>query len=103
MGTQLQSISLEEIHFIFNCDQYHLRIFIFNMSCRSRSELLKSKLGKRSIEKKKTFSFGHCPNKGGGGLTMPEFFGPFSRSAFLVNKKNLFLQKCQCIELLTVF
>ena len=34
---------------------------------------------------------------------MPEFFGPFSRSAFLVNKKSLFLQKCQCIELLTVF
>ena len=33
---------------------------------------------------------------------MPEFFGPLSRSAFLVNKKSLFLQKCQCIELLTV-
>ena len=32
---------------------------------------------------------------------MPEFFGPLSRSAFLVNKENLFLQKC--IELLTVF
>ena len=40
---------------------------------------------------------------GAGGLTMPEFFGPFSRSAFLVNKKSPFLQKCQCIELLTVF
>ena len=39
----------------------------------------------------------------GGGLPMPEFFGPFSRSAFLVNKISLFLQKCQCIELLTVF
>ena len=49
-----------------------------------------------------TFSFGHCPNKGVG-LPMPEFFGPFSKSAFLVNKKSLFLQKCQCIELLTVF
>ena len=58
-------------------------------------------LGKGSIEKK-TFSFGHCPNKGGG-LPMPEFFGPLFRSAFLVNKKSLFLQKCQCIELLTVF
>ena len=34
---------------------------------------------------------------------MPEFFGPLFRSAFLVNKKSLFLQKCQCIELLTVF
>ena len=57
-------------------------------------------LGKTSI--KKTFSFRHCPNKGGG-LPMPEFFGPLSKSAFLVNKKSLFLQKCQCIELLTVF
>ena len=41
--------------------------------------------------------------RGGGGLPMPEFFGPFSRSPFLVNKKSLFLQKCQCIELLNVF
>ena len=40
---------------------------------------------------------------GGEGLPMPEFFGPFSRSAFWVNKKSLCLQKCQCIELLTVF
>ena len=52
--------------------------------------------------KKKTFSLGHCPNEGGG-LPMAEFFGPFSKSAFLVNKKSLFLQKCQCIDLLTVF
>ena len=27
-----------------------------------------------------------------------EFFGPLFRSAFFVNKKSLFLQKCQCIE-----
>ena len=39
----------------------------------------------------------------GGRLPMPEFFGPLSKSAFLVNKESLFLQKCQCIELLTVF
>ena len=32
---------------------------------------------------------------GGAGLPMPEFFGPLFRSAFLVNKKSLFLQKCQ--------
>ena len=57
---------------------------------------------REDINEKKTFSFGHCPNEGGG-LPMPKFFGPFSRSAFLVNKKSLFLQKCQCIELLTVF
>ena len=59
-------------------------------------------LGKTSIEKK-TFSFGHWPNFGGGGLPMAEFFDPLFRSAFLVNKKSLFPQKCQCIELLTVF
>ena len=55
-------------------------------------------LGKTSMKKKRF----HCPNEGGG-LPMPEFFGPFSKSAVLVNKKSLFLQKCQCIELLTVF
>ena len=58
---------------------------------------------REDIRRKKTFSFGHCPNDGGGGLPMPEFFGPLFRSAFLVNKKSLFLQKCQCIELLNVF
>ena len=58
---------------------------------------------REGLNGKKTFSFRHCPNKEGGGLPKPEFFGPLSRSAFLVNKKSLFLQKCQCIELLTVF
>ena len=29
------------------------------------------------------------------GLTMPIFFGPFSRMAFLVNKRSLFLPKCK--------
>ena len=59
---------------------------------------------REGLNEKKTFSFGHCPNEGGrGGLPMPEFLGPLFRSAFLVNKKSLFLQKYQCIELLTVF
>ena len=49
------------------------------------------------------FLSGIAQMRGGGGLPMPEFFGPFSRSAFLVNNNSLFLQKCQCIELLTVF
>ena len=58
-------------------------------------------LGKTSI--KKNVFFRPLPEwGGGGGLPMPEFFGPFSRSAFLVNKKSLFLQECQCIELSTV-
>ena len=60
---------------------------------------------REDLNREKTFSFGHCPNDGGGegGLPMPEFFGPLFISAFLVNKKSLFLHKCQCIELLTVF
>ena len=55
--------------------------------------------------KKKRFLSGiaRLMEGGGEGLPMPEFFGPLFRSAFLVNKESLFLQKCQCIELLTVF
>ena len=52
--------------------------------------------------KKKRFLSGIAQMRAGV-LPMPEFVGPFSRSAFLVNKKSLFLQKCQCIEVLTVF
>ena len=59
------------------------------------------KLGKASMKKKRFLS--GIAQMRGGGLPIPEFFGPFSRSTFLVNKKSLFLQKCQCIELLTVF
>ena len=59
-------------------------------------------LGKGPIEKKNVF-LRALPELWGEGLPMPEFFGPLFRSAFLVNKKSLFLQKCQCIELLTVF
>ena len=58
-------------------------------------------LGKASMKKKRFLS--GIARMRGGGLPMPEFFGPFPRSAFLVNKKGLFLQKFQCIELLTVF
>ena len=57
---------------------------------------------REDISRKKRFLSGIARMRGGG-LPMPEFFGPISRSAFLVNKKSLFLQKCQCIELLTVF
>ena len=58
--------------------------------------------GKGRDQLKKRFLLGIARMRGGG-LPMPEFFGPLSKSAFLVNKKSLFLQKCQCIELLTVF
>ena len=51
---------------------------------------------------KKNVFFRALPEWGGGegGLQMPDFFGHFSRSAFLVNKKSLFFQ---CIELLPFF
>ena len=58
-------------------------------------------LGKTSMKKKRFLS--DIARMMGRGLPMPEFFGPLSRSAFLVSKKSLFLQECQCIELLTVF
>ena len=57
---------------------------------------------REGLNEKKCFLSGIARMRGGG-LPMSKFFGPFSRSAFLVNKKSLFLQKCQCIELLTVF
>ena len=58
---------------------------------------------REGVNWKKNVFFRALPELWGGGLPMPEFFGPLFRSAFLVNKKSLFLQKCQCIELLTVF
>ena len=57
--------------------------------------------GKTSIEKKRFLS--GIARMRGGVYPCPNFLASFSRSAFLVNKKSLFLQKCQCIELLTVF
>ena len=58
---------------------------------------------REEVNRKKRFLSGIARMMGGGGLPIPEFFGPLFRSAFLVNKKSLFLQKCQCIDLLTVF
>ena len=57
-------------------------------------------LGKTSMKKNVFF---RASPEWGAGSTHARIFGPFSRSAFLVNKKSLFLQKCQYIELLTVF
>ena len=48
---------------------------------------------REDINGKKTFSFGHCPNDGGGGLPIPKFFGPLFSSAFLVNKHR---KNCEC-------
>ena len=49
---------------------------------------------REDLNREKTFSFGHCPNDGGGRVYPSPNFGPLSRSAFLVNKESLFLQKC---------
>ena len=57
---------------------------------------------REDINEKKRFLSGIARMRGGG-LPMPEFFGPLSRGAFLVNRKSLFPQKCQCTELFTVF
>ena len=48
---------------------------------------------REGLNEKKRFLSGIARMMGGGGLPMPEFFGPLFRSAFLVNKKSLFLQK----------
>ena len=70
-----------------------------------KSENKGPKLGplREEIHWKENFFFRALPEWGGGGLPMPKCFGPLFRSAFLVNKQSLFLQKCQCIELLTDF
>ena len=49
---------------------------------------------REDINTKKMLSFGHCPNEGRGGSPHARIIWPFLRSAFLVNKKSLFLQKC---------
>ena len=73
---------------------------VFTISEEFGAFFVQMDLGKGSTEKKRFLS-GIARMMGGG--SMPEFFGPLFRSAFWVNKKSLFLQKCQCIELLTVF
>ena len=95
---------LSSYRFIFV--QFHLP-FLLSFTGRSWAVVLDGIrsseviLGKTSTEKKRFLS--GIARIRGGDLPVPEFFGPLFRSAFLVNKKSLFLQKCQCIELLTVF
>ena len=89
---------MQEYMYVCNCAHWGERIYQMLSICEQKWFML----GKASTGKK-CFLLGIARMRGGGGLTMPEFFGPFLRSAFLVNKKGLFLQKCQCIELLTVF
>ena len=46
---------------------------------------------REDINRKKTFSFRHCPNDGGG-LPMPEFFGPFQEVHFWSIKRVYFFK-----------
>ena len=54
---------------------WYLKTWFQIKDCRS---LLREIL-REDIIRKNTFSFGHCPKRGGG-LPMPEVFGPFSPS-----------------------
>ena len=67
---------------------------------KGKSEQLLSVSIREEVNWKKNVFFQACPNKGGGAYPCPNFLALF-RSAFLVNKKSLFLQKC--IELLIAF
>ena len=53
------------------------------------------------IEKKMFYSVIARIRGVGGSIHARIFLCPFSRSAFLVNKKSVFRQKCHCLELLT--
>ena len=66
------------------------------------SNLYLLSLGKGSIEKKRFLS-GIARIMGGGVYPCPNFLALFLEMHFWLIKKSLFLQKCQCIELLTVF
>ena len=75
---------------VFHFQKYDLRVvFLLNI--------------REGVNGKKRFLSGIARMMGKGGSTHARIFGPLFRSAFLVNKKSPFLQKCQCIELLTVF
>ena len=53
---------------------------------------------------KKAFSFGHCPNDGGGVYPCPNFLALFQEVHFWSIKRVYFFKNAnECIELLTVF
>ena len=78
------------------------RLSLAPMHCYDQETRIYQHKGRPQLKKKRFLSGIARIMGAGGGLPMPKFFGPLFRSAFLVNKKSLFLQKCQCIELLTV-
>ena len=47
---------------------------------------------------KKTFFFGGCPNEGGGGLPMPEFFGLFQEVHFWSLKRVYFFKNANVLN-----
>ena len=52
---------------------------------------------REDINEKKLFLSGIARMRGGG-LPMPEFFGPFSRSAFLVKKRVYFFKNANVLN-----
>ena len=57
---------------------------------------------REDINEKKTFSFGHCPNEGGGDLPMPEFLALFQEVHFWSIKRVYFFKNVEqqfvCVE-----
>ena len=50
--------------------QQQRRIYVKNWCAAAEEDIWED------INRRKAFSFGHCPNERGGGLPMPGFFGP---------------------------
>ena len=53
---------------------------------------------REDINEKKTFSFGHCPNEGGGGLPMPEFLALFQEVHFWSIKRVYFFKNANVLN-----
>ena len=97
--TKVGFYDITAFHFLISLEEGSFLSFAVDETCSTFVYCFVTSKGKTSIEKKVFFL---ALPEWGGALPMPEFFGPFSRGAFLVNKKSIFPQKCQCIELLTV-
>ena len=54
---------------------------------------------REGLNEKKTFTFGHCPNKGGGGgLPVPEFLALFLEVHFWSIKRVYFLKNASVLN-----
>ena len=53
---------------------------------------------REGVNGKKAFSFGHCPNDGGGGLPMPEFLALFLEVHFWSIKRVYFFKNANVLN-----